>query len=382
MQRLLFLPVLVLALVAVARADDVEYIDRGTKKEVTVTKVKITDESASGIKIEITKGKEVEKRTIAPGDIVQITYTLSDVAALEYRKPFGKLRRAMDKSASAKVRATALADALSGFEDLEGKARGNANARRYLQYMAALTAVEMARDEARRPPDPKTKMRDTTKRDAAIKLLEKFAKDHVIGWQIVPALKTLAAMQQEAGKPDEARKAFEALAKIPDAPKEVKQESQLLVGRFLLRGAKPNYAEAEKMLKSLDGDLSATDLHKPFVQAYLAEAQLGQKKTTGVDKELKAALKASTDSKLRGLVHNLLGDFHRLKNQNGEAFWHYLRVDALYNDDPEEQAKALYYLSSLFDSVKKDPLRGKDCMRRLLEKGFDGTRYQALAKKK
>src|SRR5262249_19128660 len=150
----------------------------------------------------------------------------------------------------------------------------------------------------------------------------------------------------------------------------------------LLRAGKPNYAEAEKILSSLDKDLLASDINKPFVQAYLAEARLGLNKTAGVDTQLQAALKAGTDPALRALVYNLLGDFHRLKNNNKEAFWHYLRVDAQYNSDPEELAKALYYLSSLFDSVKKDPIRGKECMRRLLDKTFAGTRYQALAKQK
>ena len=61
-----------------------------------------------------------------------------------------------------------------------------------------------------------------------------------------------------------------------------------------------------------------------------------------------------------------------------QALWQYLRVDALYGEDVEEQAKALYHLVGLFDKVKKDPIRGKECAARLLDKRFAGTAYQRL----
>ena len=44
----------------------------------------------------------------------------------------------------------------------------------------------------------------------------------------------------------------------------------------------------------------------------------------------------------------------------------------------EEQGKALYQLATLFDKVKKDPIRGKECLERLRDKRFAGTTAQKL----
>ena len=159
-------------------------------------------------------------------------------------------------------------------------------------------------------------------------------------------------------------------------PKELKQESEILVGRLLLRGSK--YEAAEKRLAKLAEGLSEGDAQKPFVQAYLAEAKIGQNKLEGVAKDLDNVIKGTSDGRLRGVAFNLLGDLHGKAGKLDDAFWAYLRVDALYNDDPEEQAKALYHLSALFDKVKKDPARGEECIKRLRDKRFAGTAYQKL----
>jgi tetratricopeptide (TPR) repeat protein len=207
-------------------------------------------------------------------------------------------------------------------------------------------------------------------------LLSEFKTSHPTSWQIMPALKMLARLLEESGKMDDARKSYEELADLPDAPLPLKQESAILVGKLLLRGGK--YADAEKRLQKLATTLSRDDPQALFVKAYLAESQMGQNNLADVPRALGEVIKGSTDSRLRGLAHNLMGDFYRKKGQPEEAFWHYLRVDALYNEDVDEQAKALYHLTSLFDKVKKDPIRGKECATRLLDKRFSGTMYQRL----
>ena len=58
------------------------------------------------------------------------------------------------------------------------------------------------------------------------------------------------------------------------------------------------------------------------------------------------------------------------------AFWKYLWVDVLYYQDKTEHARALYNLSKLFDQVKKDEARAKECRNRLKEKEFNGLDYQ------
>src|SRR2546421_350036 len=81
-----------------------------------------------------------------------------------------------------------------------------------------------------------------------IKALTDYKTLNPAGWEIVPALKTLARLQEENGKTDDARKTYEELGDLADVPREVKMESDMLVSRLLLRGGK--YADAEKKLKS------------------------------------------------------------------------------------------------------------------------------------
>jgi tetratricopeptide (TPR) repeat protein len=340
--------------------DTVRYIDRASKKEVTVTGV-IDQESPAGIKL---KGKKPADGKVIPAlDVTQVIYKTAAVTALEFRAPFGKEDRALRETG--KKREALLSDAQAGYEQLEGQLRDSANARRYIQYKIANIAALRAQD-------------DPTKVDAAIKALSDFKAGNASGWEIVPALRTLAKLQEDSGKVDDARKTYEELAALPDAPNDVKQEADILVARLLLRTGK--FADAEKRLKGLGASLAKDDPQRGFIQAYLAASHIGQNNLEGAGKQLTEAIRASRDGRLKGLAYNLLGDYSRKKGQPEEAFWQYLRVDALYNEDPEEQAKALYYLRELFDSQKRDPIRAKECARRLqADKRLAGTVYQRLA---
>jgi hypothetical protein len=358
--RRILAAVLVLAVWGVAAAQDVVYFhDRAAKGEQKLVG-SIEEEAPSGLKIKLKDGMDTVKQVPA-ADITRVEYHDKEVTAVEYRRPFTK-EDAARKSDRPAVRKDRLLEALEGYTKLEQKL-ANPAARRYMQYKVAEVTALQAQD-------------DPAKADAAIKLLTDFKAGHPGGWQMMAALKTLARLLEEAGKMDDARKAYEELADLPDVPLPVKQESALLVGKLLLRAGK--YADAEKRLTKLAAALSRDDPQALFVRAYLAESRLGQNKPGDVAKELGEVIRASPDGRLRGLAHNLLGDYYRGKNQPDEALWHYLRVDALYNEDAEEQAKALYHLAGLFDKVKKDPLRGKECAARLLDKRFAGTAHQRL----
>jgi tetratricopeptide (TPR) repeat protein len=280
----------------------------------------------------------------------------------DYRKPFNAEEKAL-KATKAAERIAGLEKAADLYRELDKDVKDHPNARRYVQYRLAKVAVLLAQEEP-------------AKTEEAIKALEAYRTANPTGWEITLALKELARLQEESGKIDDARKSYEALVEIPDLPREAKQESEILVGRLLLRGRK--YTEAEKRLTALNKRLAPNDPQRGYVQAYLAESQMGQNNLGPVEAQLKDALKGSIDPRLCGVVHNLLGDYYRKKNLDEEAFWHYLRVDALYNDDAEEQAKALYYLGTLFDKVKRDKVRAEECTNRLLDKRFQGTAYQKL----
>src|SRR5262249_38610881 len=151
-------------------------------------------------------------------------------------------------------------------KDLQKEVAGLAGPRKYVEFKLAEVAAILAQD------DP----RNVSKRDEAIKLLTQFKTNNPSFWTIVPALKTLARLQEDAGQTQEASKTYEELAAVPGVSKELKQESEILVGRLLLRGNK--YEDAEKRLVKLADGLSEGDAQKPFVQAYLAEAKIGQGK--------------------------------------------------------------------------------------------------------
>ena len=363
MYRWLMTAVLAACLTGMVAAQDiVTYHDRVTKKKGAEVRGKIEEESPKGIKIKVREGKKEVIKEIPASDIERILYKAEGVLPPEFRAPFAKEDRA--RLSTGKLRAKGFQEALDLFTKLEDQLKGNINPRRYIQYKIAELTVLMARD-------------DPSKADMAIRLLTEFKTAHPTSWAIVPALKTLAKLQEDAGKTDEARKTYEELAEVPDVPRELKQESEILVGRLLLRGGK--FVEAQKRLDKLAASLKPGDLQKPFVDAYLAESKIGQDKLTDVDRELAGVIKASSDSKLRGVVYNLLGDYYRKKGQLEDAFWSYLRVDALYNEDPEAQGKALYYLAKLVGDVrKKDTARSAEYIRRLRDKRFAGTEFQKL----
>jgi hypothetical protein len=367
----------------VARAEDLVYVSKrpGEKVAPPPMKGKIEEEGPYGIKIK-PPGKKAKVELVPAAQILKVMYDTEPVMArLDFRRPFNAEDQALDmeaalaKAKTDKERARArakrdalLETALKGYRDLEGKLAGSPHARRHVRYKIAHVLVLQARDE------------DREKVGAAIEALKAFAADNSSGWQIVGALRTLGKLQEKAGKTDDARKTYEALSEVPDVPADVKQESEVLVARLYLRGKK--YPEAEKKLAALEGSLPAGDAMRAYVMVYRAESQLGQGNLKPVEKQLQAALRATSDDRVRALAHNLLGDYYWRQGKNEEAFWQYLRVDVVYNQDPEEHAKALYYLSKLFDQVKGQPARAKECAARLAEPLFAGTLYQRLANEK
>ena len=128
------------------------------------------------------------------------------------------------------------------------------------------------------------------------------------------------------------------------------------------------------------------DPQRTRTQVFMVQCRVAQKKTNGAEKELKDAISGTSDSLIRGIAYNVLGDYYREKGQTEEAFWAYLRVDAMYNADATEHAKAIYYLSELFKDKKfgdrtGDPVRARNYRERLMDKRFADTEYQKKAEK-
>jgi hypothetical protein len=334
----------------------------GGGKDVIVNGA-IEEETPAGVKIKVGKDSVV----IPPEDILYIAYNnkdFKDVGALDFATYHGKEEQAMSKAGE--ERKKELVEVAGLYQALEKKVKGSANALRYVQYRTAMLAVQQAKD-------------DPTKVDAAIEALNNYRTSNSIGWEIVPATKTVARLQEAKGDQNGARQAYDELAANPDVPKEIQLATNLLVARMLLHANK--FGDAEQKLKSVAAGMKADDPQRGFVQVYLAQTAVAQGHTKEAEAPLRAALATATDDALKGLAYNALGDFYQQNKQPEEAFWQYLRVDVLYSQDREEHARALYNLWKLFESVRADQPRARECLDRLKDKSFSGTDYQARALK-
>jgi tetratricopeptide (TPR) repeat protein len=330
-------------------------------------KGKIKSESPGGIVITVGK----EDRTIPALDVIQVAYASAKVAELDFRGPDGNIQRALatDPKTKAKERKEFFAKALTGFTELAGQVADHGMARRYIAYRIAEINYRMSLD-------------DSSLRTKAVAGLEEFAAANPGGWEIVPALRTLAHIHEEANDQAKALSALSRLADLKEAPKEIQRESQVAVSQMLIRFKK--FPEAEARLKQLLDALPPGDPQKARTQVYLVQCQVAQGKKDGAEKLLKDAIAATDDALLRGIAYNGLGDLYRAQNQPEEAFWAYLRVDTMYNADANEHGKAIYNLSELFKEKKfgdrtGDPVRAKNYRERLADKRFADTEWKKYA---
>jgi hypothetical protein len=338
----------------VGAQDEVTYYDRAEKKEIRGTGT-IEAETTAGIRLKDRGGVKL----IPAGDVRHVAYKNDKVPILEFRTLATREDRALAPAEKAEARKKALGEVLKGYEEMAPKLKDVPAAQRYLQFKIAQVKFHLARDEA-------------SQLDAAAAALQAFLADHGKAWETVPSLKMLAQVQEAKGDLEAAAKTYQVLTALPDLPADLKRDSAILEGQLLLRGRK--FAEAEKRFQSLLAGASAKDAQWAVLQILLTQTQIGQNNVINAPQQLQAALAASDDATVKAMALNTQGDFFRQQNKPEDAFWCYLKVDTLYGQEREEQAKALYYLAHLFETVRKDPLRAQQCRDKL--KVLDGTEYQ------
>lgn len=353
-----------------AKAKDIVYFrEPGQKKDTDVAGA-IQEESPAGIKLKTAKGEDID---IPALQIRAVDYAagLDALGKVDYHVGDSKLINALRETRADK-KADALRTALLAFHALDDneKLSGVATIHRYFQFRIAQTLTFLAREDA-------------SQRDAALNALTQYKANFADGWEIVPALQLLASLQEDKGDTEAASQTLADLAEVPGVTAAVKLQSQLKGARLLM--AIHKFADAESKLKQVEAGLSADDPQRAFVSAYLIQSRIAQKgNLDGLDKKLQQILRTGKDGNLLALAHNSLGDYYRAKGDLVRAFWEYCKVDMLYNQDKEEHAKALYYLSQLFDRPRNEPRRAEACLTRLKSPQFDGTLYQrqAMAEKK
>ncbi len=198
---------------------------------------------------------------------------------------------------------------------------GPPNALRYVQYRMAMLAVDAAKG-------------DPSKVKAAIGGAEQLPLDldRRLG-KIVPATKTVARLLEDSGDKKGALDAYDDLGRNPDVPADIRLNTNLLVVHMLIQDGK--FDGAEKKLSSVLAE-TKDPKQKVYVQVNLIQTQVAQGKATS-PADLQGLIKgAGDDDKLKALAYNTLGDYYQQAKQPDEAFWQYLRVDVLFNQDREE----------------------------------------------
>lgn len=365
MRRFLLLIALVIVPTAWAQPIDAEitYFHRQKKKEDKI-KGTIIEETPGQVAYRLSGRTEKVPAT----DILEIEYTPAKALVKQDYRRAQRHEDEVEKTTTPAELKKAVAQAIESYQNLLPQMGESRFAQRHIAYKIAKLTARLAED-------------DPSQRDAAISALTKFLQEHGNGWQVATASKALAQLQLDKGDLSGAQKTFESLAAKSDLPKQTRQEYQLLSVRALLRSGK--YDEAQKGLKSIQALLLPEDqLMNARVSIYLAGCQgmLGQ--LPPAEKTLQAVLESDADPTLKALACNTLGDCYLKASRAEDAFWRFLMVDTLYNQDPEEQARALYHLAKLFDKVKNNSARAQECRERLTkEKQFAGFEYRRLALK-
>jgi hypothetical protein len=366
MKRLLFTGLCLVSLVFAGPAsaqDEVRY-RKGQKEETA--KGTIEKESVATITVKF-GGAAGRKEEIPSVDVLDVVYKVDGGLVLDYRKPFNKEEAAFKPTVKEDERKQMIKEALKEYADLVPKFADKKLVQRNLEYRIARLLAKAAED-------------DPSQVEPAIDALNKFKTDNADSWQLLPAAKLLAGLREQTGNIDAAQKIYEELAGNEALPKETREEFSLSEVRLLIRGNK--HADALKKLKDLGSSFGADDPRKAKLDVYVAACTAVVGKASEAEKQLKDLIGGKADNETKALACNALGDMHLRDGKSEDAFWDYLWVDVLYNQDREEHAKALFQLSKLFMTVKKDATRAEHCLDRLVnEKEFAGSTYQKLAAK-
>ncbi|MBI3412420.1 MAG: tetratricopeptide repeat protein [Planctomycetes bacterium] len=334
---------------------------RGKEKPLKVT---ITAESGLGLEQDLGKGKA--KEMIPAEDIVDVMYnnlTPDGVRVNIYRPAFTKERKYFDPAArkDPKEKIT-LGEIIKAYAEAFSQVKEK-YAKQHLEYKIAYLSVLLAQEEGAGD-------------DAALQKLAAFKSKHPDSWQIASCLRLLANMQIAQKKLKEAEDTYQELAAANVAP-EVKLEGELLAAQVGLRGGKGNEA-----IKKLDDILAKLPKDSRFyARARIAKAE---SLATSKDKDqaiamLRQIIKESSDKAVKATAYNALGEIFFHAAAYKEARWEFLHVDVLYNQDRNEHAKALYYLSQVFDKLG-EPERAKECRDILAaDRQFAGLEWQRLA---
>jgi len=341
-----------------ARAqDEVRYYDRAAKQEAKASG-SIQSESPSQIVLKQGAGT----KTIPAVDIIEVVYKVGDLVNLKYRGARLNENTAYS-GASADERKKAVGFALSKYKEMLPDVN-DAKVKKHFEFTIARLLAREAEE-------------DSDKARTAMGKLEQFMKDHPESWQISACAKVLAQLQMDQKDFSAALKTYETLAQTPKISKEIRQECDLMTAQVLMADSK--FADAEAKLQALSQTVPSDDPQAIRIQVSLAQCMAATNKIEQAVPKLEGIIAKTTDTDLKALAYNSLGDCYRAAKKPEDALWAYLWVDVVYHQNRQEHAKALYWLAKLFKE-RGDETKSKQCRDRLeKDKQFAGLEFQRLA---
>ncbi len=312
-------------------SDTVKYLDRAKGNE-EITKLGEVKETAAGATI-TSSGKSI---TISPADIVAVYYgtlvgvddrerqslpSLDEKGGIEAKKKYDELLQKASASSSP-----------------------NERTRRFLEFKSAMLAASIA--------DTRTGDEFRTEATAAIAQLLNVARSYNKSWEVWPASRTAARLQAELGNFKEAAQTLSTLAKVEGLPPTLQNNAKLAEVDVLLRTGSPLAAEPVIDAAAKITTLSAVQKQRLAVyQALLngAKERTDPAKVQAAAKIVHEQIDKMTDPLAKATAHNALGKLFMMADQPRDAMWEFLWVEAVYNSDADEVAKALDRLAELFE---------------------------------
>ncbi len=321
-----------------AQKDRVRYRDAGKEIEQEGDVV----EQPTGIEI---TGADKKKKTILGTDILRVDYTTLELFKLD----IGKIEGGDGLKDPGKA-AAFYADKLKTLP-----ANGPEKTKRFLNFREVYWTGKFA--------DSKIDANDfkTEAKKAADKMTA-FVKTNNKTWEQWTVARSAARLYAELGDWVGTETVLKLLAVVPNAPAELKYDVKTaLLGYSVWLG---KYSDSTVMLAELDGDTKSTPSAAEAVAVYkLAmpyfyekpvdasdSAAMTQRKTklAELSKKIDDAVTKAKFPSTRSVAYGLLGELYSINQMPREAMWNFLWVDAVYNQNRDEQVMAVNRLVNVF----------------------------------
>jgi tetratricopeptide (TPR) repeat protein len=357
--------VFIAGIAATLRADVITV--RGKENPVNGT---IKSEDAKGVVVDTVEGKKKVTLTIPAGDVVDIVTDKNVFGTLGLTTGPYIAGQTAEKDAEVvsdpAKRKAAINLAIQKYDEVLKKFAPTKEveklAVRNLRYRIAMLSVKQV-------ADPGTSA-------LAVKRLQDFSKDYPDSWQIHAVMPAIAQLQLDNKDFDDAAKTFQTMADMVVLPIDVRREADLKVVEVTVKAGK--IQEANKKLDALEAKAGKNPVVAARIKLARAEIFVGLKppQPENALPLLQQVVKENNDKQIKALAHNALGEIHFEAKRYNEALWEFLWVDAVFNQDKSQHAKALYFLGKTFEQLNKSE-RAQECRDTLLnDRQFTGTEFQ------